>query len=487
MEKVVKIKEEIKINNIEVGRYVKVTIESYSHEGLGIAHIDGVNNNQEELTNFPIFVFNALIGETVIVKLIKVNKNLAYGEVDKLIESTTSLDRIKPICGSYAKCGGCNLLHMSYQAQLEFKRKTVVDTLAKLGDIYDVKVNGCLGMKSNPYYYRNKVQVPVQEIYKGKTVTGFFERETHKVIPLNECYIQSELSTSIIIFTKNILIEHGMIGYNEQRKTGTLRHILVRRNYDESEIMIVLVLKDFKFIDEKKEVLEEIISKIVKRYPSVKTIVANLNNAVTNTIIGDECKTLYGKAYINDILCGYKFMIGPKSFYQVNHEQCEVLYQKAIEQAKLTKNDIVIDAYCGIGTIGILAAKHVKEVYSVEIVDEAIKYAKKNAKNNNIDNITFECAPSEKQIIKWFEQGIKPNVIFVDPPRKGCDENFLDTIIKMNIERIVYISCDPATLARDLKLLVANNYKINSIQPIDMFSQNHHVETVVCLSRKTTK
>ena len=283
---------------------------------------------------------------------------------------------------------------------------------------------------------------------------------------------------SYITYSRNMCNEFKIDGYVENENTGLIRHLLVRTNHDLTEIMLVFVLTNSEL-----PYKDEIIAKIIKRYPNVKSIIINVNNKVGNTILGEKCLTIYGNDYINDTLCGLKFRIGPKSFYQVNHVQTEKLYNKAINLADLNENDILIDAYCGIGTIGLIASKHVKEVYGVEIVDEAIKNAKINAKENKIKNSHYVCNKAEEQIVKWKSEGINANVIVVDPPRKGCDIKLLETIDEMNIEKVVYVSCDPATLARDLKILIQKGYKLEVVQPVDMFPYTSNVETIAYLKR----
>lgn len=464
---------------IEVGEKFKVSFSGYTHEGLAIAKIDGKDRFGNEFTNFPLFVFGALDGEFGFVEIVKMNKTYAYANMLRLFDENHSKYRIKPICPNYSLCGGCNLMHMSYPGQLDFKQKMVESTLKKIGGFENLKIEPIIGMSSKPLYYRNKVQVPVATV-NNKTLCGFYKRETHHIIPLSECFIQTEESTGIVKFVRNIFTEFGVSGFNEKNNSGFLKHILVRKNHDDSSFMVVVVVKEKDFI--KKEYLTEAITKITKRYPKIESIIANINPKVGNTILGSECITLFGKAYITDILCGCKFKIGAKSFYQVNHEQCEKLYSLAIEKAELQESDVIIDAYCGIGTIGLIASKKVSKVYGVEVVDEAIKNAKENAKLNKISNSTFVCAKAEDQIVKWMQEDIKPNVIFVDPPRKGCDKTFVDTIIKMKIEKVIYVSCDPSTLARDLRLLVDGGYEIKYIQPVDMFAQTNHVENVVVLT-----
>ncbi len=461
---------------IEKGERFKVTFSGYTHEGLAIARIDGKDRKGCEYTNFPLFVFGALDEEQGFIEITKMAKTYAYATMLRLFDENRSVYRNKPICSKYAECGGCNIMHMTYKGQLAFKEQMVKDTLKKLGGFDNLDVEPIEGMTGKNLYYRNKVQVPVACV-KGKTICGFYKRETHDIIPLDECYIQTEYSTEIVKFTKNVLCEFGATGYNEKADKGSLRHILVRKNHDESEYMIVLIVKTLDFM--KKSELNAAISKIIKRYPKVVSIILNLNDKKGNTILGERCLTVYGKDTIIDYLCGFKFNIGAKSFYQVNHDQCEKLYSIAIDKAKLSSNDVVVDAYCGIGTIGIILSKYVKHVYGVEIVDEAIKNAKANAKLNKVKNAEFVCAKAEEQIVKWMEGDVKPNVIFVDPPRKGCDKKFIDTIISMKVKKVVYISCDPSTLARDARILVDNGYKVKFVKPVDLFPYTSHVETIM--------
>ena len=470
----------IKEKYIEVGERFKVQFNGYTHEGLGIAKIDGKDRKGNEYVNFPLFVFGALNNEQGFVEITKMTKTYAYATMLRLFDENHSNYRVKPICPKYAECGGCNIMHMSYKGQLAFKEQMVKDTLKKIGGFDNLPFEPIVGNDTPALYYRNKVQVPVG-MKNNKTLCGFYKRETHDIIPLDECFIQTKDSTEIVKFAKNVLCEFGAKGYSEKNDKGNLRHILVRKNHKEDEFMLVLIVKSFDFIE--KDLLQQAVSKIVKRYPKIVSVILNLNDKKGNTILGNECLTVYGNDFITDELCGFKFRIGAKSFYQVNHNQCEKLYSIALNAAKLTKEDVVIDAYCGIGTIGIIASQFVKQVYGVEIVDEAIKNAKMNAKLNEIKNIKFVCAPAEKQIVKWMSEEIKPNVVIADPPRKGCDKVFIDTIVEMNIEKVIYISCDPATLARDARILVDNGYKVKFIQPVDLFPHTNHVENIMILEK----
>ena len=463
------------INNkiIKIGATLKVDFVSLSHEGLGIAKINGLNQHNEYYENFPIFVSGALPKESGIIQITKLTKTYGFGELVKIFPDTYSLDRTTPICKNYPTCGGCNIMHMNYKAQLRFKEQMVKETLERIGCLDNVKVESIIGAK-NPIYYRNKVQVPVGQ-ENNKTIAGFYKRDTHHIIPLDKCYIQPSFSTEVTQFIKNLLNEYKLVGYDERLHKGDIRHILVKSNID-GEMMIVIVA-----LHEIKNHLDMIVKKITTRYPLVKSIVLNINKARGNTILGDTNILLYGDKFITDTLCGKKFILGATSFYQVNHEQTETLYTKALELAHFTKTDTIIDAYCGIGTIGIIASKDVKEVYGVEIVKEAIENAKINLSLNKVENATYVVGKAEEQIVKWMHDGLAVTGIVVDPPRKGCDEALLETIKQMKISKVLYISCNPATLARDLKYLTQNGYTIQVVQPIDMFPQSSHVETIVVL------
>lgn len=468
------LQEELK--NIAKGTKHVALCTALNHEGQGVCKINGIKD-KEEVNNFTVFVSEMMPNEKGQIEITKLNKNYGYGKIIKIYKESKSTNRVFPMCKAYGKCGGCNIMHMSYKAQLDFKTNMVKETLKKIGGIENNVVLPTIGMK-NAEKYRNKVQVPFRKTYY-KTICGFFARDSHEVVSLEECFIQPDISTSIVQFIRNLCNEYKVIGYEEKDGSGLIRHVLVRTSHSLENIMIVLVLTN-----EELPYKEEIIAKIIKRYSSVKSIIINVNNKAGNTILGDRCITIYGDDYIEDELCGLKFRIGPKSFYQVNHYQTEVLYQKAIELANLKESDVLIDAYCGIGTIGLIASKYVNKVYSVEIVDEAIKNAKINAKINKIKNIEFVCAKAESQIVKWASEQVNADAIIVDPPRKGCDITLLETINQMNIEKVVYVSCDPATLARDLKIMIEKGYEVLQVQPVDMFPYTSNVENIALLIKK---
>ena len=468
--------EDVIENQIKESSKIIALCVDQNHEGKGICKVDGIKDS-EMVKEFIIFVDNMIPGEKGQIEITKLHNSYGYAKIIKIFHETKSPKRVIPHCKTYGSCGGCNIMHMSYNAQLEFKNKMVEETLRRIGGFNDIKVLPILGMK-DPNHYRNKVQIPYRK-GRFKVDCGFFARESHRIIPMDECFIQPNISTEIIKFIKNLCNEFNIEGYHEKYNSGLIRHVLIRTNHLLDEVMVVLVLTK-RSLEHK----DEIVAKIIQRYPVVKSIIINVNNKIGNTILGDECITIYGREYIVDECCGLKFRIGPQSFYQVNHKQTEVLYNKVVEIGHFKQEDFVIDAYCGIGTIGLIVASHVKQVLSVEIVEEAICNAKQNAKNNQINNIHFVCNKAEEQIVKWAKENKKIDAIIVDPPRKGCDSKLLDTIDEMKINKMIYVSCDPATLARDLKIMVEKGYDIKLVQPVDMFPHTNHVETVALLQKQ---
>lgn len=442
---------------VKKNEYYDVAFVGLTHEGLGVANIEG----------FVIFVAGALPDEKGKIKVTKVNKGYAFG---RLIELTkTSKFRVPPKCSIYSQCGGCQLQHMSYEGQLDFKQKHVVDVIKRIGKIDDVTVHPIIGAQ-NEWRYRNKAQVPVGE-REGGLIAGFYKKGSHEIINMEECLIQQENNDTVIRRIKKILSNAGVHPYNEITHSGVVRHIMSRYGLITNELMIVIVATS-KLLPQKKK----IISDIVEQIPNVKSIVLNINSQKTNVILGDETVVLWGEEYIHDYIGGIKFAISANSFYQVNPEQTKILYDKALEYAQLSGNEVVIDAYCGIGTISLFLAQKAGKVYGVEIVPQAIEDAKRNADINNISNVEFETGKAEEIIPSWYSQGIKADVIVVDPPRKGCDQALLSTILQMKPDKVVYVSCNPGTLARDLRILEDGGYKTIEVQPVDMFPHTAHVE-----------
>ena len=453
-----------KIVPVQKNEYYDVKIESLTHDGLGVARVDG----------FPVFVANALVGEEINMKVTLVKKTYAFGRaVDYFV---TSGERVKPECGIYKQCGGCQVQHLSYEGQLKMKHDTVVNHLKRIGHIEDANVLPTIGMQ-NPSRYRNKTQVPFGYA-DGKVVAGFYQKRSHEIINMQSCLIQTDISDQIVETMRQLCQELEIDPYNESLNLGVLRHVIVRVGFKTEEIMVTLVTRTHEIPNS-----ELLIQRLVSKYPKIKSIAQNVNPKVTNVIFGDETRILYGEPYIYDEMNGIRFSISPRSFYQVNPIQTETLYSKAVEYAQLSGNEIVFDAYCGIGTITLFLAQHAKQVYGVEIIPEAIEDAKMNARLNGFENTQFAVGKSEEIIPAWIENGIVPDVIVVDPPRKGCDRSLLDTMLEAAPDRIVYVSCDSSTLARDLRVLIDGGYKLEVVQPVDMFPQTAHIECVAKLVR----
>lgn len=455
------------INSVPVEKnkeyIVEVTGEGY--EGEGVARID----------NYPIFIHGAIIGEKVKIKIVKVKKKFAFGKLVDVINE--SKDRVVPVCPIYNKCGGCSLQHFSYSAQLNFKTNRVKDVLQRIGKIKDYTLHDTIGME-NPYRYRNKVQLPVGGEEKNIKI-GFYAPRSHNIIEVKECYIQKEVADKVILLTKNWMEKFNIKPYNEEKNTGLVRHIMVRCGFKTDEIMVAIVTNK-KVLPHK----DEFVKTISENIEGIKSIVQNVNSKKTNVILGNECITLYGEDHISDYIGEFKFNISPLSFFQVNPIQTQVLYNKALEYANLKGDETVFDAYCGTGTISLFLSQKAKMVYGVEIIKEAIENAEQNAKENNIDNVHFSVGKSEEVIPELINKGIKADVVVVDPPRKGCDEKLLKAISDMKPSRVVYVSCDPSTLARDLNIMENSGYKVQEVQPVDMFPETGHVECVVLMFKK---
>ena len=435
----------------------------YTYDGKGIVK-DGKR---------VVFVDGALLGELLKIKIIYESKNQTLGKIEKIIKP--SPNRVKPFCSLANDCGGCTLQHANYTEQLSFKTKHVQDCLSKFAKL-DIKVKDCIGM-DEPFCYRNKSQVPFS-MQKSKIKYGFYKQDTHSIIQMSDCKIQSKESNDILRTIKELMEKYKISAYEEDRRRGVVRHVLIKRGFSTNQIMVVFVTNTDSFPNRKM-----LVKDLLKQYPDIKTIVQNINTRDTNVILGEKEMVLFGSGYIEDVLMGVRFKISSKSFYQVNPIQTETLYSKAINLAELKKNDRVLDTYCGIGTIGLIASKHVDEVIGVEIVKDAIKDAKNNAILNKINNVNFVLDDASNFMVDFAKTGEKIDVVFMDPPRKGCDERFLSSVMKLSPDRIVYISCNPSTLARDLYFL-KEKYEVKEIQPVDMFPHTFHVETIALLHKK---
>lgn len=447
-------------NDIKTGTVVDLT-----HEGHGVVKID----------RFPIFIPQALINEQIEYKIIKVKKNFAIGKLLNI--NTRSENRVAPPCIYYERCGGCQLQHLSYEAQLEMKKEQVINLFQRKAHFDNSKINDTVGM-TDPWRYRNKSQIPVGKNEQNEVIMGFYRQRSHDIIDMESCLIQDSQHQEVMNEVKSILKDLNVSIYQEQLKKGLMRHLVVRTGYHTDEMMIIFVTNGKKW-SQKNAVVE----KILDAFPNVTSIKQNINDSHSNVIMGRQSITLYGKDTIIDQLTDSTFKISDQSFYQINSEQTEKLYNKAIEYAQLTGNEVVLDTYCGIGTIGLYMAPHAKHVYGVEVIPSAIEDAQQNATINQCNNTTFVCGKAEEVILQWKAQGIKPDVVMVDPPRKGCDETFIQTLLTLEPKRIVYISCNPATQQRDA-LLLAEKYQLEEVTPVDMFPQTTHVETVALFNLK---
>ncbi|MBC1560208.1 23S rRNA (uracil(1939)-C(5))-methyltransferase RlmD [Listeria booriae] len=441
-----------------------VVFEDLTHDGNAVAKIDG----------YPIFVPQGLPDEIAQIKVLKTNKNYGFGKIIELTKE--SADRVTPPCLVYSQCGGCQLQHLSYDGQLRMKQKQVAQVMKRIGK-QDVEVLPTLGME-NPWNYRNKAQVPVGFV-NGRLVAGFYQQRSHQIIDMNTCLIQQEENNEVIQTARSIFAKYHVEPYDETTRKGVLRHLMTRFATTTGELMLVIVTTKLNFPNK-----AEILAELQQSIPELTSLVQNVNTANTNVIFGEQTVVLAGREYIMDTIHGISFAISARSFYQVNPEQTEILYAEALKLAGLTGEETVIDAYCGIGSISLCLAKEAKHVYGVEIVPQAIEDARANAKLNKMDNVTFAVGKAEEVIPDWFKQGIKADVLVVDPPRKGCDDALLKTILKMKPKRVVYVSCNPATLARDMLVLTEGGYEAKMVQPVDMFPQTTHVECVTVLQRQ---
>ncbi|MCD7840205.1 MAG: 23S rRNA (uracil(1939)-C(5))-methyltransferase RlmD [Erysipelotrichaceae bacterium] len=442
------------INNVEC--------IDYTHDCQGIVKID----------SFPVFVKNMIVGEIGDIKIIKVLKNYAVGRLIKLQQKSNY--RVTPRCPLFKQCGGCHIQHLSSEGQQIFKTNRVKSTLSRIGHI-DMEVQPCM-MMDDPWLYRNKVQVPVGMV-DHKIVTGFYKQHTNDIIPYETCYVQNDESNKLVKRVKELLNQFHEKPYNKSTHSGNIKHILIKYGYQTHSLMLIIITYTHRI---KK--IDKIIPILTNEFDHLETIVQNINPRHDNVILGDEIHVLYGKGYIEDRLLGNTYRISTQSFYQVNSIQVEKLYSTAISLAHLKQTDTVIDAYCGIGTISLSLARFVDHVYGVEVVEQAINDAKENAKRNNIDNVDFICQDAGDFMVDMTNQHKNIDVVFVDPPRKGCSTKFLDQLVELLPSKIVYISCDVATQARDIAYL-SEYYKADYCQPVDMFPQTHHIESIVLLTK----
>lgn len=450
---------------VEKNKEYVVEIIDNGFEGEGIAKIN----------DFTIFVPNAIKGEKVKILIVKVLKSYGYGKIIDLLEK--SIDRVESDCNTYKRCGGCSLRHIKYEKTLEMKQNAVQSLVNKILK-NKIEVQKTLGME-NPYYYRNKAQYPVGKNSEGKAQIGVFANRTHEIIPIQECYIQNKKSQEVAKFVIEFINANNISVYNEKTRKGLVRHIVTKVGVKTNEIMCVLVINGKEIPKEK-----ELVTEVTKKFPEVKTIVKNINTQNTNVVMGKENIVIYGNGYIKDQLGKYIFKISPHSFYQVNPIQAENLYNIGVQAANIDKNDIVFDLYCGIGTISLFMAQYAKKVYGIEIVEQAIQDAKENAKINNIENAEFIAGDVENVLDDLINvKKVIPDVIMIDPPRKGMDNKSVENILNIKPKKLVYISCNPATLVRDLAKF-EEEYEVKTIKPVDMFPFTSHVECVAVLHIK---
>ncbi len=459
---------------------VTITIEDIGNDGEGIGKYEG----------YTLFVKGALPGDVAKVKVLKAKKTYGYAKVEELM--MPSPDRVIPKCPVAGRCGGCQLQHLSYERQLSYKADKVKNCLLRIGGIPEERLNAVtepiIGMEE-PFYYRNKAQYPVGLNKEGMPVMGFYAGHSHNIIDCTDCAIQEPVNAVILPVIKQFMQEKNISAYNEETGKGLLRHVLTRVGFHTKEVMVCLIINGRKFPG--AEELAARVAKVVEGFQdayTLKSFCINVNTEKTNVILGQEILPVYGENHITDYIGNVKYRISPLSFYQVNPKQTVKLYEKALEYAGLTGNEVVWDLYCGIGTISLFLARKAKQVYGVEIIPQAIEDAKINSKLNNLNNAEFYVGAAEDVMpAKYKESGgnMKADVICVDPPRKGCEESLLDTVVAMEPKRIVYVSCDPATLARDIKYLEEKGYGLQKVCPVDQFGHTGHVETVALLAQTT--
>lgn len=450
---------------MEKNQIVTVKIEDMTENGEGIGKVDG----------YTLFLKDAVIGDVVEAKVMKAKKSYGYARVMEILEPSPF--RVSPRCPVAGPCGGCQLQAMSYDSQLAFKEKKVRDHLVRIGGLMDPKVLPVLGME-NPWEYRNKAQFPVGKNKDGEIVAGFYAARSHRIVETERCYLGGTVNEEVLGIVKAWMKENRVEPYDEESGRGLIRHVLVRESERTGQVMVCLVING-----ERLPAAEALVNRL-RKVPGMTSISYNVNRERTNVILGKKLIGLYGSLYIEDIIGENWYRISPLAFYQVNKRQTEVLYHTALNYAGLTGNETVWDLYCGTGTISLFLARQAKMVYGVEIVPEAIENARENAKRNGIRNAEFFVGKAEEVLPAKYREGTaKADVIVVDPPRKGCDGELLRTIFAMKPQRVVYVSCDSATLARDVKVLVDGGYEFVEAQPVDMFPMGVHVETVVMLSK----
>ena len=447
---------------LEKNKLYEACVTDYTAEGQGVAHVEGC----------AVFVPNAIAGEIYRIRIEKAAKTWAAGKIVEILEK--SPHRVQRECPISSGCGGCDFWHMDYEEETRLKAERVRTCLNRLGgeNLTQMPILAAPTCKG----YRNKAQYPVSS-QKGRVFAGFFKAGTHQVVENETCLILPPETRQVRGIVIDYVNQHGISAYDETTGKGLLRHIYVRRGQVSGQVLVCLAVNGRKLPH------SEVLIKRLQEVPGFATLVLSVNTKKGNTVLGDEEIVLYGPGYIEDTLCGLTFRLSPRSFYQVNHHQAQRLYDAAIEQASITKDDLVLDLYCGVGTITLAMAKAAGKVIGVEVVEQAVSDAKENAKRNGIDNAEFFCGDAGKAALELEKQGIHPDVVVVDPPRKGLNADTIEALSRMSPKRIVYVSCDPATLARDVALLKDRGYRLQSAQAADLFPRCSHVESVVCLTK----
>lgn len=450
---------ELKKNDI-----VEIEITGYTAEGSGVGRWQDI----------AVFVPLAAAGDRLSVKILKTAKTYAFGKIESIIRP--SEQRVDAGCEQFSKCGGCVYRHIAYEEELRAKQQRVQDALERIGGLHDIVLNPIVGAEQ-PDHYRNKAQIPIG-FENGKIRMGFYANRSHQIISCNECLLQPKAFAAAMNAFQEWAEKTGEDVYNEQTGKGRLRHLYLRQAEATGEMMVCVVVNGNGVHHE-----PELVELLRKNVPGLKSVIINSNREKTNVILGKKCRTVWGSDSITDILCGLKFNISPMSFYQVNRSQAERLYTIAGKYAGLTGSETLLDLYCGTGTIGLSMADKAKNVIGVEIIEQAVEDAKKNAARNGIENAEFLCMDAAKAADMLASRGVKPDVVILDPPRKGCDASLIETVAGMAPQRVVYVSCDPATLARDLKLFASKGYRAEEATPVDMFPRTAHVECIVLMSR----
>lgn len=452
---------DIKKNDI-----LKLKITSMTAQGNGAGKTD---------EGIVIFVPMSAVGDELEVRILKVKKTYAYGKIEKILKPSKS--RIETDCPNFGKCGGCVYRHIDYNSELEIKHQRVSDALERIGGFKNIKINPVVE-NERVLRYRNKAQLPAQNTENGVEL-GFYANRSHRIIPCDDCLLQPKVFKKVMDITRDFMQKTSQSAYDERTGRGTLRHLYIRYAEMTDELMVCYVVNSNGLKQE-----DVLIKKLKENLPNLKSVIFNSNKENTNVILGSKNRTAYGKDYIEDILCGKRFKLSPLSFYQVNRSQAEKLYEIAKNYADLKGNEILLDLYCGIGTIGLSIADCCKKLIGVEIIEDAVKDAVRNAEANKTENAEFICGNATYALNRLKKDGVKPDVVIVDPPRKGLDEELIKTISQMSPDRVVYVSCGPETLARDLRIFSDNNYSVKEITPVDLFSKTRHVETVVLLSQR---